>query len=114
MTVEAFKGKDGACLDQHQAVIYNGPWKSVTDDDGHVLRRGVRTAVCGKTFAIYTRAPYGEQITPVPAYDEVPERDAPAYDCHAGDVRHPRETKGKADRTTALPESDCCGSDGCC
>ena len=114
MTVEAFKGKDGACLDQHQAVIYNGPWKSVTDDDGYVLRRGVRTAVCGKNFAIYTRAPYGEQITPVPAYDEVPESEALDYDCHAAVVRQPHETKGESYRTTALPGSDCCGSDGCC
>jgi len=114
MTVEAFKGKEGACLDQHQAVIYNGPWKSVTDDDGHVLRRGVRTAVCGKTHAIYTRAPYDGQITPVPPYQSVAENEAAEYDCHAGKVRHPRETKGQGYQHTELPESDCCCSDGCC
>ena len=50
VTVRAYKGKDGPCLDQKQAVVYNGPWKQVVDDDGHVLRRGVRTAVCGKTY----------------------------------------------------------------
>ena len=76
--------------------------------------RGVRTAVCGKNFAIYTQAPYGEQITPVPAYDEVPERDAPAYDCHASAVRDPRETKGQAYDKTSVPGTDCCGSEGCC
>ena len=48
VTVRAFKGKEGACRDRKQAVIYRGPWKSVVDDDGHVLRRGVRTAVCEK------------------------------------------------------------------
>ena len=57
MTLQAFKGKEGPCLDQHQAVIYNGPWKQVTDDDGHTFKRGVRTAVCGKTFDIYTKVP---------------------------------------------------------
>jgi len=46
VTVAAYKGKEGACLDQKLAVVYRGPWKYVEDDDGHILRRGVRTAVC--------------------------------------------------------------------
>jgi SAM-dependent methyltransferase len=50
LTVEAFKGKEGACLERNQAVIYRGPFKEVLDDDGHRLRRGVRAAVCDKTF----------------------------------------------------------------
>ena len=50
LSVRAFKGKEGPCDDYHQAVIYRGPFKSVTDDDGHVLRRGVRSAVCGKNL----------------------------------------------------------------
>ncbi|MEP6865926.1 MAG: methyltransferase domain-containing protein, partial [Deltaproteobacteria bacterium] len=58
VTVAAYKGKEGACLDQKHAVIYRGPWRQVQDDDGHVLRRGVRTAVCEKTFGIYAREPY--------------------------------------------------------
>ena len=33
VTVRAFKGKDGACPDHNQAVVYNGPVKSVVDDD---------------------------------------------------------------------------------
>ena len=67
MTVRAFKGKDGPCLDHNQAVIYQGPWKQVMDDDGHILRRGTRMAVCEKTFQIYGRAPYQDQIISVPA-----------------------------------------------
>ncbi len=114
VTVEATRGKEGACLDQNQAVIYNGPWKSVTDDDGHVLHRGVRTAVCGKTFEIYTREPYAGQITPVPPHKDVPESEAPDFDCHLGAVRDPRETKGQQFHVTRLPEAGCCGSDECC
>ena len=35
MTVVAYKGKEGICLERNQAVIYKGPWKKVLDDDGH-------------------------------------------------------------------------------
>ena len=44
------RARKAPCLDQNHAVIYRGPWRQVEDDDGHVLRRGVRTAVCEKTF----------------------------------------------------------------
>ena len=66
VTVRAFKGKEGPCLDHSQAVIYRGPWKKVVDDDGHTLHRGVPMAVCDKTFRIYSAAPYRDQIVPVP------------------------------------------------
>jgi len=114
MTLRAYKGKDGPCMDHSQGVIYQGPWKSVTDDDGHVLRRGVRTAVCKKTFDIYTKSPYAGQIIAVPPVEEVSDADAKPYDCHRNAVRHPRETKGTAFNKTELPLSDCCDSGGCC
>ena len=114
MTVRAFKGKEGACRDQKQAVIYRGPWKSVTDDDGHVLRRGVRTAVCGKTHEIYTRPPYADQIISVPPHEAVPPDEAPAYDCRRNAVRDPRETKGTDYDATQRPDADCCVPSDCC
>lgn len=52
VTVRAFKGKEGECLDKKQALIYKGPWRCVTDDDGHTYFRGKRMAVCGKTYSI--------------------------------------------------------------
>jgi hypothetical protein len=113
ITVEAFKGKEGPCRDQNQAVLYNGPWRSVTDDDGHVLERGVCSAVCGKTYAIYTRAPYADQITPVPPHKDVPEAEAPEFDRRGGTARDPRETKGPEPLVIRLPDGDCCGPDGC-
>ena len=114
MTLQAYKGKDGPCDDYSQAVVYRGPWKSVTDDDGHILRRGVRTAVCKKNFEIYGRKPYGDQVIAIEPYEEVAEKDAKAFDCHSNQVRDPRETKSKSFSATQLPISDCCGPSDCC
>ena len=52
VTVQAFKGKQGLCFEHNQAVVYQGPFKSVQDDDGHRFNRGERTAVCDKTFKL--------------------------------------------------------------
>ena len=46
VTVTAHKGKQDPCYEANQAVLYAEPWKRVEDDDGHVLERGARTAVC--------------------------------------------------------------------
>jgi SAM-dependent methyltransferase len=110
LTVRAHKGKDGPCLDHKQAVIYKGPWKSVVDDDGHTLRRGERMAVCEKTFQIYTRPPYADQVEPVPPSHPIDPAQAEPFDCRRNVVRAPRETKGPAEtRSTLLP-----GSNNCC
>ncbi len=58
LTVEAFKGKAGACIESNREVIYKGPFSEVADDDGHRIGRGVRTAVCDKTFQLLMREPY--------------------------------------------------------
>jgi len=113
-TVRAFKGKQGPYLERKQAVIYNGPWKAVIDDDGHKLLRGKRMAVCDKTFSIYTREPYADQITPIPPTESIPLDQAPPFDCHGIAVRSPRETKGDAHALAILPQSNCCGPQGCC
>jgi ubiquinone/menaquinone biosynthesis C-methylase UbiE len=115
-TVRAFKGKDGPCMDHKQAVIYNGPWSRVTDDDDHTLVRGIRTAVCEKTFHIYTQPPYADQITPLPPRHAVSADNAAPFDCRQGTTRDPRETKG-SHLPTILPADSCCddsGGDACC
>ena len=112
--VRAYKGKQGPCLEHNQAVIYKGPWKSVTDDDGHTLRRGIRSAVCGKTYDIYNRPPYADEIIAVPPHEPVRAEGAQPFDCRAGAVRNPRQTKGLTFNKTQLPASDCRGPDGCC
>ena len=120
MTVEAFKGKEGPCLEHNQAVIYKGPFKSVEDDDGHRMERGKRYAVCAKLYDIYRREPYAGQFELVDPLTEIPLDQAEAFDCSKTRLRHPRETKGAGyDATTDT--STCCStgdeSDGrrsCC
>lgn len=114
MTVQAFKGKDGPCLDHKQAVIYQGPWRSVIDDDGHKLVRGQRMAVCQKTFEIYSKAPYAEQMILIEPKQPVFAEQAQPFDCHGAPIRHPRETKQGLPVLTLMPNGDCCGPTGCC
>jgi ubiquinone/menaquinone biosynthesis C-methylase UbiE len=113
VTVTAYKGKEGPCLERNQAVIYKGPWSSVTDDDGHVLERGVPVAVCDKTFKIYTSEPYAADIVPVPPRNEVPIEAAGAFDCTRPSGRDPRETKGMEYRATTEPAAQCCPDSDC-
>ena len=114
ITVTARKGKDGPCWERNQAVVYRGPWKEVLDDDGHRLRRGVRTAVCDKTFRILTDAPYADQTIGIEPYVEIPLEDAAPFSC-AGEssVRSPRQTKAGGS-APAVETSDSCGPEGCC
>ena len=44
----------GPCWEREQAVIYRGPWSKVIDDDGHVLERGKRMAVCERHSRLTT------------------------------------------------------------
>jgi SAM-dependent methyltransferase len=115
VTVVAYKGKQGPCLERNQAVIYRGPWKKVIDDDGHVLERGQRMAVCDKTFRLYSREPYASQIAPVEPLVEVALEDARVFDCRRTAKRDARETKGVEYDLTDLLGSACCepGSDCC-
>ena len=103
LTVEAFKGKEGPCWDGLQAVVYKGPFSSVTDDDGHEIPRGVRYAVCEKTFAIFSREPYREH------FEFVQPAEAPAeripFDCS-------NEVRDGAGATRGL-EGACDGPECC-
>ncbi len=114
VTVEAYKGKEGPCLERHQAVIYKGPWRSVTDDDGHTLFRGQRMAVCDKTFHIYCSEPYRDAIEPVEPYEDSPLSEAAPFNCRKDAVRHAKETKGMEYNVTETTDAPYCGPDGDC
>ena len=114
MTVTAWKGKEGPCRDHREAVIYKGPWKRVVDDDGHVLERGVRSAVCRKTFELYSRPPYADSFQAVPPLEPVSDSEAVDFDCHGGDLREPSETKLGPARTDVAPGASCCEPGECC
>jgi arsenite methyltransferase len=114
ITVTAYKGKDGPCIERNQAVIYRGPWKQVVDDDGHTLERGARMAVCDKTFKLYSQAPYAGQFILVPPREEVALASAGSYDCSRDHKRHPRETKGMEYNVTKMSGSVCGPDSNCC
>jgi hypothetical protein len=104
----------GPCWERRQAVIYRGPWRKVIDDDGHVLERGKRTAVCDKTFHVYNRAPYANDIVSVEPLESMPVEEAEAFDCKRSILRHPRQTKGMSYDVTDLSGAEYCGPDGNC
>lgn len=108
VTVTAHKGKAGPCLEAGQAILYRGPWKEVVDDDGHTFRRGVRTAVCAKTYRIMTSGPYAAQTLGIEPARAIPEAEQPTFDCLRSAPRHPRETKGGEYRIGQKAEGACC------
>ena len=114
-TVIAYKGKEGPCMEHHEAVIYRGPFKRVHDDDGHVFERGKRTAVCRKTFTLLTSEPYADRFIAVrPRVAIEPERAQP-FPCNGRlVVRSPRVTKGEDYRLTQLGDDGCEPGGGCC
>ena len=114
LTVTAHKGKEGPCLDRGQAVVYLGPWKRVIDDDGHVLERGQRMAVCDKTFNIFQGAPYAASIVAVHPRIEIPLEEAKPFDCSPRAIRDPAETKGEGYDETTEPGENVCGPGDCC
>ncbi len=95
-------------------MVYRGPWRKVFDDDGHVLERGKRMAVCDKTFQIYGREPYARDIIPVEPLESIPLEEATEFDCQRTATRHPRETKGVDYTATDLSSAGCCEPGGSC
>lgn len=115
VTVVAYKGKQGPCMDHSQAVLFKGPWKAVLDDDEHVYERGVPTAVCAKTFDILSRAPYAGAFELLEPAVPVDPATAPVFACAppaaltaAGPVAPLRRS------VSGMTTADCDPADGCC
>ena len=114
MTVSAYKGKQGPCFEHNQAVLYRGPFSAVHDDDGHRYSRGVRMAVCKKTFDLLKNGPYRDRFTLLEPRESVSAEDAKPFDCSRTVTRHARETKGSDFKATTQSADSCCGAGGCC
>ncbi|MDJ0682031.1 MAG: methyltransferase domain-containing protein [Xenococcaceae cyanobacterium MO_167.B52] len=116
VTIRAYKGKEGECLERKQAVVYKGPWKQVQDDDGHIYCRGERMAVCDKTYHILTDAnsPYQKDMIAIAPYENIPLEEAEIFNCKNKAIRHPKETKGSEYNLTNASNDDCCPSGECC
>ncbi len=107
VTILAKKGKEGPCMEAGHAIVYKGPWKQVVDDDGHTLERGVRTAVCAKTYRILSGEPYAEETIGIEPAVVIPDAEQVEFDCDRTAPRHPKETKG-ADYRLNKPATDSC------
>ena len=113
VTVQAWKGKQEPCFERNQAVIYNGPFLKVLDDDGHAMERGKCYAVCDKTYNLYKKAPYSDHFSFVDPLTEIPLKDAKPFDCTRTTIRHPKETKGQ-DYNATTEASNCRDAGDCC
>lgn len=114
VTVRAFKGKHGPCVERNQAVVYRGPFKEVLDDDGHRMERGIRYAVCDKTYNLYKKAPYAGLFEFLDPLQQVGVDEAIPFDSSRSTRRHPKETKGQDYQATTDGNSQCCDGGSCC
>jgi len=114
MTVVAWKGKQGPCLERNQALVYKGPFRRVEDDDGHAFVRGQRMAVCDKTWRLLQQAPYEDLFEPIEPLVPISLDTAAAFDCRRQKLRDPRETKGIDYDMTTDAGAACCGPDEPC
>lgn len=116
VTVQAWKGKQGRCLERNQAVIYKGPFLKVLDDNGHAMERGKRYAVCDKTFQLLKKAPYSGHFEFIAPLAPIPPEAAQPFNCGGMRLRHPKETKGHDYNTTTEAANCRTAGDGanCC
>ena len=102
VTITAIKPST-SCKDKGHAVIYQGPFSEVYDDEGHVFLRGQRMAVCERNFNLLTSDRYaGSFIGITPIVEK--KSGCCSSKIAAGTVRAVDETKGGQHST----ESACC------
>ena len=115
MTLLAFKNHTGGCLERKQAVIYKGPFASVTDERGREYLRGQRMAVCDQTFQLLQKDPYRKLFDFIKPENEIPFEQASEMSCESWQIRSPKETKGSTFSLPVLGGDDCCSTgESCC
>lgn len=107
VTVVAYRGDEGPCLDQGHAVVYRGPFRQVEDDDDHVLRRGAWTAVCAKTAARFAQAPYRAHVEVIEPATLVPLAEALPF-ASGVPARTRTATEVKQGVAACDPDEACC------
>ncbi|MEL6105616.1 MAG: methyltransferase domain-containing protein [Planctomycetota bacterium] len=113
-TVIAYKYPDVPCFEHNEAVMYRGPYSSVVDDDGHRFDRGVRAAVCRRTFEKMQQEPYAQDFLGISPAEEIAADDAKPFVCTEAQIeRSPKVTKGGKFTMNVIGD-DCCGDTGCC
>ena len=90
-------------MERYQAVVYKGPWRTVTDDDGHTLHRGRRMAVCDKTYHIYEQEPYLNDFELIEPYEDTPLSEATTFDCRRDGSGAPVRPRGSSTTSRKPP-----------
>ncbi|MEO1524950.1 MAG: methyltransferase domain-containing protein [Planctomycetota bacterium] len=113
-TVIAYKYPDVPCFEHNEAVMYRGPYSSVIDDEGYRFDRGVRVAVCRRSFEKMQQEPYAQDFLGISPAQEISAEKATPFVCQGDQVeRSPKVTKGGKLSMSVLNE-DCCGDGGSC
>lgn len=111
VTLVGIKAHPSECMDRGHAVIYKGPYATITDDEGYIYRRGERMAVSERTFNALTKlAPYKNDfiaITPYELKNPIP------WCAPPGTTRPVSETKDASHAERPNEQSGGNGS-GCC
>ena len=64
MTVRAYKyDKSSSCNFQGHSAVYNGPYKVIIDDEGHVFTRNQAVEICTDTLNKLNKPPYAGNFT---------------------------------------------------
>jgi len=103
MTVLAWKGDAGEAYDKNHTVIYKGPWKEVSDEQGQTFPRGKRMAVSDKTFHTMQMEPYKKHMVTIEPLRTVEENIAFSSCCGLNE-RSPQATKKGVDPRTTDPD----------
>jgi len=118
VTLLAYKPYEDECLECNQAVVYKGPFETVSDDAGHVYPRGVRMAVCERTYRTLMQAPYEGQFIAIDPIKPIPVDKAQPFNCDVNRIRSAKETKGQEyNLTIQSADGECCSSsegESCC
>lgn len=106
MTILAWKGSPEPELDKNQAVIYKGPWKQVSDEEGRVFPRGKRMAVSDRVFETMTVEPYKDHMIAIEPH--MPVKEDVAFACCGTKERPAKETKSGVKPVTTDPDQGSC------
>jgi SAM-dependent methyltransferase len=82
VTVRGYKfQKRAGCVFQGHQAVYQGPYTSVMDEEGHLFPRGQAIAVCTDTVAKLSQEPYKGAFQLLEPGADVPEAFACGPDC---------------------------------
>lgn len=114
ITVLGYKAPDLPPRELHQALIYRGPFKQVTDDQGQVYYRGARMAVSDQTLQRLTQEPYRGMFESIEPNQTLAPEQAKPFTHRDPTLRLPKETKGATISLVTISSSGCCDTNSSC